>query len=1191
VSPQVPPRSLDYRRLNSPLAIIALAILVVAVSSNAISVLASGWMVRDPNQTNLNWLALSLVGGTALYVLGQVLWQGMVDRAEGQLRRDLLQAALDQPVHQLGSQSAGEILDRVDDDTAAMGRLLRGTVWAAGRIVFGAVPVWVAAGITWWPAWFIFPVLGFLVFQTTKPFFPQIAKRKILEEAAWTDHAAAFEEAVAARDDLRTNHGQAFATRRLAELSAEIHRRISAVTVLESNLTLISGLLLHVTLAAVAVVSVWLATQQRLEIGQLVTLFMATALLVGQVSEMVSYLPQIQEGVGAITRIRQLLDTAPEPVGGELVPPGALSIELRDLNFRYDDDDDADNNDIDNDKNQKPASNFALQNLNLNVPAGQTIALVGRTGSGKTTLASLLSRAVEPPAQTVFLGGRDITSFDLQKLRATVGVVTQRTELVAGTLKENITLFADIPDAQVAAAIAQLGLSDWVADLPQGLATQIGPGGTKFSAGEEQLVAFARLLVRDVQVVVLDEATARMDPLTEARVVAASSSLLAGRTGVIVAHRLATIERADLIAVLDRGRIVQQGQREQLAAALGPYRALLEAAHAHEPGLDIADDDLAEPVGSGTQDVGVANPVLAPSLGPRRQGAPTDRPEPSPGPGLMAAVVEMWRAHPRWGLLGAVCFTVSSLAAAQGPVTGYLWGRTLQNLEAGLPPYWLVGLLAVFLILSRGALAWAVRVYALWWIQLLLRIRLKVMQGQTAAHRLPPTPPGEVTARAMDGDRLVFYADRWIDFLNGLVLAAVAAWLARSWLAGLVILAIMAFSALSAVVGRPIAGRSATISAATRAKFGRVLVSALDATRTVKLAARTEDIRRYLAWVDSQRIKSAIFEHRVRASLDGIPILLCYLAAFVGWALHLRGIWDLTTTLLVTSTALGFVWFGIVAGAVVTEAPGVRSWQVATQKFAGGGDIVARPVGADLVSGVASPPQPDPSVPFQTLQLRDFTVRYDDDGTIGAADVNLEVNRGEIVLLLGQVGSGKSAVLAALAGLRTYDGDILWDGVPVGDPEVELRPGRVAYVSQIPRVISGTIAQNISLGHPDRTLSVPIEIAQLTLDVAEAGGLAALVGHRGVKLSGGQAQRLAFARALATGSAVLVADDISSALDAATELQLWAALKAHGQTVVGSTSKAAALALADKVVVMEAGQVVDTGPWAALAATYAHLAG
>lgn len=411
--------------------------------------------------------------------------------------------------------------------------------------------MWVVAGVTWWPAWILFPALAALAGVLVRPMLGEIARRKVVEEAAWTDHAAAFEESVAARDDLRTSLGQAFAIRRLAQRSADVHAKFRSVVAVETRMLRRAGLVLASLLAGVAVTGAALAADGDLPVANLVTLFLVTAMFVGQVDNLVHHLPDIQEGVGAVTRLRQMLAVVPEPVGGDRVPAGPVGIEVRDLHFSY------------------AEGTFALQGVDLRVPAGQTIALVGRTGSGKSTLASLLSRAVEPERGSVFLGGADVRDLDLQHLRAAVGVVTQRTEILAGTLAENVALFSDVPRADVEAAVRELRLDDWVAGLPDGLDTLLGPGGTTLSAGEEQLVAFARLLVRDVQVVVLDEATARMDPLTESRVVAASERLLTGRTGVLVAHRLTTIERAGLVAVLDHGRVVQQGLRAELARTPG----------------------------------------------------------------------------------------------------------------------------------------------------------------------------------------------------------------------------------------------------------------------------------------------------------------------------------------------------------------------------------------------------------------------------------------------------------------------------------------------------------------------------------------------------------------------------------------------------------------------------------------------
>ncbi|WP_309069508.1 ATP-binding cassette domain-containing protein, partial [Microbacterium sp.] len=760
--------------------------------------------------------------------------------------------------------------------------------------------------------------------------------------------------------------------------------------------------------------------------------------------------------------------------------------------------------------------------------------------------------------------------------------------------------------ADIEAAVAELGLTDWVAGLPDGLDTALGPGGTALSAGEEQLVAFARLLVRHVQVVVLDEATARMDPLTEARVVAASERLLSGRTGVLVAHRLTTIERADLVAVLDHGRVVQQGPRLALAASEGPYRRLREAAASDgvidddAPGAGPAaepDDPTERAVATGVPDAaGVATQDASADeaggtgVGTRRRtGTPPDLPIPGDGPSLARGILHVLFVRPRWGVFGAVLFLVASLAAAQGALTGFLWGQTVEALQNGDLPWpllaWLVGLV----LLSPIALGRAIYLYPRWWIENLLRVRMRVMYGQTRQHRLPTTPAGEIVARAMDADRYVMYADRWVDFVNGLIIAGVTALVARSWLAGGVLLAVMVVSALAAALGRPIAGRSATRSSAARARFGRSLVSALDAARTVKLAARTPDVHRHLQEVDGGRVRAAIFEHRVQAVLDGVPIVALHLGAVAAWGALLTGMWDLATTLLVANAVTGFGWFGVVAGAVVTEAPGTRAWQQATARFAGGVDLVDPVPGVDLVAGTAPEPPAVRREPLQTLELADVTAVHD-DGTLGVTGVDLAVRRGELVLLLGQVGSGKSSLLAALAGLMEHTGVIRWNGTDIADAQVFLRPGQVAYVAQVPRVMSGTFADNVRLDH-ERDVDGPIDGARLGQDVTEAGGPHALVGHRGVRLSGGQVQRLALARALAADAELLLADDVSSALDARTEIELWQALRDRGTTVIGATSKRAALARADRVVVLSDGEVAAVGPWRELTGRWGHLAG
>ncbi|PZR54960.1 ABC transporter ATP-binding protein [Xylanimonas oleitrophica] len=1229
-----PSRRLDWRRLAGPVAVLALLALAAGTVGQALGTVAAGQMAEHPALTTLALLAAVVVGGALLDTAGQVAWAGVVDRAEGRLRADLLTAALRQPLAALNEQAAGEVLDRVDDDTHAVGTLVRRQLWGAGRTVVGVVPMWVVAGVTWWPAWFLFPVLGAVAALLARPHLGEIARRKVEEEKAWTDHAAAFEEAVAARDDLRTSLGQAFAVRRLAELSARVHERFGRVLVVENRLLRQTGVLLHALLAGVAVTGVALATAGDLSVARLVTLFLITATFVGQTDNLIHHLPDIQEGLGAVTRLRQMLDVEPEPVGGDDVPTGPLDLEVRDLSFSY-----------------GQGGGFALQDVDVTVPAGATVALVGRTGSGKSTLASMLSRAVEPAPGTVFVGGADVRDLDLQRLRATVGVVTQRTEILAGTLRENVTLFADVAPGAVEAAVSDLGLEAWVESLPEGLETLLGPGGTRLSAGEEQLVSFARLLVRDVQLVVLDEATARMDPLTESRVVAASERLLRGRTGVLVAHRLSTIERADLVVVLDHGRVAQQGPRAELARVPGPFRTLLEASAsgviddvAAQDGGQEAGQEHVRPAADGAvltgsavtggsvegsavvQEASTASAAAtveaagttataadaaghggsadegrspgAPRKGDeaaaqvgarRRTGPPPRRHEPGDGLSLARGVVHQLRVTPRWGLLGAMLFLVASLFSAQGAVTGFLWGRAVEALRSGEPTAPLVAPMVVLLVVAPLCLAWAIYVYPRWWIEVLLRVRMAVMAGQTHQHRLPATPPGEIVARAMDADRFVRYADRWVDFVNGLAVAGTTALLAWSWQAGAVLLAVMVVSALASALGRPVAGRSAARSSAARARFGRALVSALDAARTVKLAARTPQVHAHLREVDRGRVDAAIFEHRVQAVLDGVPTVTIQLGVVAAWFALLEGSWDLATTLMVAGAVTGFGWFGTVAGAVVTEAPGTRAWQRATSRFADGADLVRLPDSVNLSTGAAPAPVPGRRERLERLELRGLSALHD-DGTIGVSGVDLTVERGELVLLLGQVGSGKSSLLSVLAGLVEHTGELRWNGTDVRDAQTFLRPGQVAHVAQVPRVLSGTFAENVRLDHA-RDVAGPLEAARMESDVAEAGGPDSLVGHRGVRLSGGQVQRLALARSLATEAELLLADDVSSALDARTEIELWESLRSRGTTVVGATSKGAALARADRVVVLQDGEVAAVGPWRELAGRWGHLAG
>jgi len=308
------------------------------------------------------------------------------------------------------------------------------------------------------------------------------------------------------------------------------------------------------------------------------------------------------------------------------------------------------------------------------------------------------------------------------------------------------------------------------------------------------------------------------------------------------------------------------------------------------------------------------------------------------------------------------------------------------------------------------------------------------------------------------------------------------------------------------------------------------------------------------------------------------------------WALYLAGGVSAAGTLIAVSTLASARWFAWTAASLVSQLPSARVWTRRTVAMTGVAAYSAAVPGVDLAAGTACGPAPVPRHPLQRLELAGFTAVHE-DGTVGVRDVDLVVERGQLVLVTGPVGAGKSSLLRALAGIVHHRGELRWNGTPVTEPELFLRPNQVGYVAQLPRVLSGTVADNIRLGHP-LDAEEAVSTARLEYDLAAAGsGLGLVIGHKGTRLSGGQLQRLALARALAPNTELLLADDVSSALDVTTELELWEALRGHGVTVVGSTSKRAALVQADLVVILQGGAAVARGPWRDLEADWSHLAG
>jgi ABC-type bacteriocin/lantibiotic exporter with double-glycine peptidase domain len=445
-------------------------------------------------------------------------------------------------------------------------------------------------------------------------------------------------------------------------------------------------------------------------------------------------------------------------------------------------------------------------------------------------------------------------------------------------------------------------------------------------------------------------------------------------------------------------------------------------------------------------------------------------------------------------------------------------------------------------------------------------------------------------AQGGDTERVVFLADNLVDQSICLVFLASITVVSGSIVPTLFFAGTMLISGLAATMFGPRLERSARQTVKARAAFATALVSSLSAARTVKLSGATRPVLAHLAGLDVARSERQRREIAVQVWARSTPALLAGLLPIGAWWMYLAGHLSAGATLVAVATLGAARWFAWTTASLVSALPSARVWTKRTVAMCGVEGYSATVSGVDISAGTAPAPPTAPRHPLRRLELAGFSAVHE-DGTVGAHDIDLTVERGQLVLVVGPVGSGKSSLLRALAGIVHHTGALRWNGQTVTEPEMFLRPNQIGYVAQLPRVLSGTVDDNIRLGHDVDPVSA-VSTAQLDHDLAAAGaGLSLLIGHKGTRLSGGQLQRLALARALAPRTELLLADDVSSALDVTTELDLWRALREHGVTVVGSTSKRAALAQADQVVVLLAGEVAAQGTWDDLRDRWGHLAG
>jgi ABC-type multidrug transport system fused ATPase/permease subunit len=526
----------------SQLTVVAVIFLVVTLTADGLQLLVT-------------WLSVRLA------------WQ-----VGNKLRGDLARKATSLELAWHGEHSPGLLIERIDGDIDAINKfsstavlqLLGNTILLTGVLVVALFVDW-RAGLLIGVATVIAAILMVTLRSVGVPAHDH--EREVLSHL-YGD----LEERLGGLEDLRANGAGQYAVHRLHEHSSRWWHAARRAALLGDSSYVAAGVVFSIGSAATLGLGVWLLRQGELSTGSVLVLFRFSQMIREPLERIAEQMREFRKAAAGARRAARMLATRPKIVDGPgtALPNGALAVELTDVELGYDDEDEGDD------------VHVVLHEIDLRIEPGTVLGVLGRTGSGKTSLGRLLLRFWDPTRGTVRLGGVDLRETTAAELRRRVGVVTQEVELLRASLRDNLTLFDAWPadDERLTEVLTDVGLGSRLAALPDGLDSALA-GSDALSAGEAQLLAFARVLLADPGLVLLDEASSRLDPDTETRVIAATERLLAGRTVVIIAHRLATLDRADQILVLDHGRIVEHGDREALAAdPASRYTHLLQASAA-----------------------------------------------------------------------------------------------------------------------------------------------------------------------------------------------------------------------------------------------------------------------------------------------------------------------------------------------------------------------------------------------------------------------------------------------------------------------------------------------------------------------------------------------------------------------------------------------------------------------------------
>jgi ABC-type multidrug transport system fused ATPase/permease subunit len=572
------------------------ALLAVLVLGNIVLQIANPQIMRYFIDTALSGgalqnLMIAAAGFIAIALIQQVvsvaatyLGENVAWTATNKLRAELAQHLLNLDMDFHNEHTPGEMIERIDGDVTELATFFSQFVVMVTSNSLLLVGILVALFREDWRIGLVFSVFAALsVFALNSVRDIGMVHQKAFRQAT-AEMYGYVEEQLAGTEDVRANGAVDYSLRELYRLQANIMRHDYKAVFKSWIISNVSGGMLALGMALAAVSGYFLYVAGAVTIGTVYLFIHYVELLNQPIWAMTRQIQDFQTIGACVERLLDLrklqpkvVDLAPdlsstEPVvvrrrrgsnggvrGGRVrenaaQPDGSspLALSFADVSFSYHKDD------------------AVLAGLTFELQPGKVMGLLGRTGSGKSTLTRLVFRLYDPNTGSIRMDGKDIRGLPLQTLRRRIGIVTQEVQLFRASVRDNLTFFdRDIPDEQILAVLEDLELGEWFRGLPEGLNTPLETGGHGLSAGEGQLLAFARIFLRNPGLVILDEASSRLDPATEQRIERAIDKLLVGRTAIVIAHRLHTVHRADEIMILEDGRICEYGSREGLAGEPG----------------------------------------------------------------------------------------------------------------------------------------------------------------------------------------------------------------------------------------------------------------------------------------------------------------------------------------------------------------------------------------------------------------------------------------------------------------------------------------------------------------------------------------------------------------------------------------------------------------------------------------------